>query len=227
MGDVTPKKKKDSKKSKRKSNELLSPITPGSSEHINGVKGESDRKKHKKDKKNKDKKKDRKSGALLPDNVVSHHERKTHIETTSEQPTVPNVQQITPTPQAGSSSMFSIISSTSTNATKNSPYQIKSLEGTVALLPTSLSDVPKRIRTLLHSLLLMYDTTMGGVLLSLDDNLKMLPLKGGLIGGRIMDDLPYVHYRFQVNGMVFCPKVGMKVSICSSFANSFLCLYMD
>jgi hypothetical protein len=32
-----------------------------------------------------------------------------------------------------------------------------------------------------------------------------------LLGGRIINDLPYIHYRFEVNGLVFCPTVGMKL----------------
>jgi hypothetical protein len=114
--------------------------------------------------------------------------------------------------------MLSIISSSGSKGVNGSPYQIKTLIGAVALLPTSLANVPKRIRTLLHSLLLMHDSNMKGVLLSLEDDVKLLPLSDGgvgvkgLIGGRIIDDLPYIHYRFQVNGLVFCPSIGMKVS---------------
>lgn len=120
---------------------------------------------------------------------------------------------------------------------KSSPYQIKTIIGSAALLPTSLSSVPGKIRSLLHSLLLRYDAKLGGVLLSLEDDAKILPIdsdnkdgyhrRGGassLVGGRIIDDLPYVHYRFQVHGLVFCPKVGMKVCInitayCKLFSN--------
>ncbi|KAL3798919.1 hypothetical protein ACHAWO_013036 [Cyclotella atomus] len=113
---------------------------------------------------------------------------------------------------------------------KSSPYQIKTIIGSAALLPTSLSSVPGKIRSLLHSLLLRYDAKLGGVLLSLEDDAKILPIdsdnkdgyhrRGGasLVGGRIIDDLPYVHYRFQVHGLVFCPKVGMKLKGQDSFS---------
>lgn len=102
---------------------------------------------------------------------------------------------------------------------KHSPYQIKTIIGSAALLPTSLSSVPDKIRSLLHSLLLRYDAKLGGVLLSLEDDATILPIDSdksrgaSLVGGRIIDDLPYVHYRFQVHGLVFCPRVGMKVCI--------------
>lgn len=144
----------------------------------------STRKKHKKDKKKKDKKKD-----LTFNNAEQSVNR-----------------------------LLSIGTSTKQNE-NNSPYQIKTIVGSAALLPTSLSSVSDKIRALLHTLLLRYDANLGGVLLSLQNDAKLLPLdqngvgdRGGLIGGRIIDDLPYIHYRFQVRGLVFCPRVGMKVS---------------
>lgn len=66
----------------------------------------------------------------------------------------------------------------------------------------------------------MYDAKMGGVLLSLEDNVKVLPIdhkassaggKNVVAGGRIVDDLPYIHYHFQARGLLFCPKIGMKL----------------
>lgn len=125
------------------------------------------------------------------------------------------------TSQTGApSSIFSILSAAADpNASRNSPYQVKLIQGTVALLPSSLSDVPGQIQSLLHSLLLMYDAKMGGMLLSLEDGAKLLPfdhnkktrLRGGAVGGRVVDDLPYVHFSFQVRGLLFCPKVNMKL----------------
>lgn len=138
-----------------------------------------------------------------------------------------------PTISPGQALIFSsIISPTTTTTTtainstsvlKKSPYQIKTILGSVALLPTSLTDVPKCIQSLLNSLLLMYNAKMGGVLLSLEDAVKVLPIHHkslsaggknvvGLIGGRIVDDLPYIHYHFQARGLLFCPKIGMKLT---------------
>ena len=142
--------------------------------------------------------------------------------------------QKSPTTQAtsGPGSIFSLIatsSSSNSSQHKKSPYQIKTILGTVALLPSSLPDVSRHIHSLLHSLLLMYDASMGGVLLSLEEGVRLLPVDykisdgergnigrsggggGGLVGGTIVDDLPYIHYRFQVKGLLFCPVVGMKL----------------
>lgn len=201
MSTTTPKKDKK-KKSKRKSSEL-SPVTPGTeaASANNGDNGHSTKKKHKKDKKKKDKKKDRQS------NDAS-------IKRTDEQ----DVE--TSSPKQPSGKLLSILA-TQSNESNNTPYQIKTIVGSVALLPTSLSSVSDKVRSLLHTLLLRYDSNLGGVLLSLENDVKILPLETGtrgtttkgLVGGRIIDDLPYVHYRFQVHGLVFCPKVGMKVSV--------------
>ena len=114
-------------------------------------------------------------------------------------------------------------SPTSATDTRRSPYQVKTILGTVALLPSSTSDVIKHIQSLLHSLLLTYDSKMGGVLLSLQgesngekgSSVKLLPatnkMGSSLIGGRIINDLPHVHYRFQAVGLLFCPMIGTKL----------------
>ena len=136
--------------------------------------------------------------------------------------------------QQQTSGIFSLIAKPTANNNNNnnsklkkSPYQVKTILGTVALLPTSLPDVPKCIKSLLQTLLLMYDSNMGGVLLSLEDDIKLLPVdykapsrgssnnnnrNSGLIGGRIVDDLPYIHYKFQINGLLFCPSLNMKLT---------------
>jgi hypothetical protein len=203
MSTDTPKKDKK-RRSKRKSTDL-SPIIPTNNTEINGLKDKSAKKKHKKVKKKKDKKKDRKGSS--DDNATSNELIEANEVESSVQP---------------SGAIFSLL--TRSNPTKgnlkDSPYQIKTIIGSAALLPTSLQSVPNKIKSLLHTLLLRYDANLGGVLLSLENDTKILPLKEphggigakGLFGGKIIDDLPFVHYRFQVHGLVFCPKVGMKVS---------------
>ncbi|KAL7505992.1 hypothetical protein ACHAXN_006412 [Cyclotella atomus] len=211
MSTSTPKKDKK-KKSKRKSADLASPATPATQASLNDESKDlqSSKKKHKKDKTKKHKKKDGKisNGKDQPVNteskmiadIVNSNESKGKILT-----------------------LLAKSSKEGNTNNKSSPYQIKTIIGSAALLPTSLSSAPGKIRSLLHSLLLRYDAKLGGVLLSLEDDAKILPIdsdnkdgyhrRGGasLVGGRIIDDLPYVHYRFQVHGLVFCPKVGMKL----------------
>ncbi|KAL7520583.1 hypothetical protein ACHAWX_005302 [Stephanocyclus meneghinianus] len=207
--------KKDSKKSKRKE---ASPAATGHAANTYEINGGSEKKKHKKDKKKKEKRKDRQSKFSTDNNGVSPNNEKSITEANFQEDAVSNIHPITrPQVEPTAGSMLAIVTSSGSKTVNGSPYQIKTLIGTVALLPASLADVQKRIRTLLHSLLLMYDSNMKGVLLSLEDHVKLLPLGDGgvgvkgLVGGRIIDDLPYIHYRFQVNGLVFCPSIGMKL----------------
>jgi len=151
----------------------------------------------------------RNSQALSPSNKLTT--RTTTTTTTS-----------TVRPEFIFSSLMATSSAPNTSKLKRSPYKIKTIQGSVALLPSSLPDVPTCIKSLLNSLLLMYDANMGGVLLSLEEGVELIPIdqkstdKGNnsstsLIGGRIVDDLPYIHYRFQAKGLLFCPVVGMKL----------------
>lgn len=231
---ASSKKKKAKKEKKRKRNEVTSsPNTPiavvanGSSS-----KSSSKRKKAKKDKK--DKKKDK----LTTDSTEQERAPRTISEDLTPPASAAEIQKsssqsaATAQPIIGGS-IISLLASTvrgaasanrssadgSSKQLTNSPYQTKTIQGTVALLPSSLPDVPKCIQSLLNSLLLMYDANMGGVLLSLqDDKPKLLPIdhkpsgkNSGLVGGRIVDDLPYIHYKFQFRGVLFCPSVGMKL----------------
>lgn len=206
-------KKKKSKKEKKRKHE----DSPSSSSKKKHKKEKKNDKKGKKDKRNKS---EEQSGAVIvsKDATASNSQE---LSTSDVQMTHANRPETSP-------NTFSFISSTMASNTpenKNSPFRVKTMMGSVALLPSSLSNVPKTIKSLLHSLLLMYDANMGGVLLSLEDGIKLLPLKprsvggrssndsysNGLVGGRIVDDLPYIHYRFQFQGLLFCPIVGMKL----------------
>jgi hypothetical protein len=208
-------KKKKSKKEKKRKHED-SPSCSSKKKH---------KKEKKKDKKDKNNKSEEQSGAA----VVSSKDVTASSSQELSTPSRSDMQMANANRPETSPNTFSFISSTSASNTpenKNSPFQVKTILGSVALLPSSLSNVPKTIKSLLHSLLLMYDANMGGVLLSLEDGIKLLPLKprsvggrssnndnnsNGLVGGRIVDDLPYVHYRFQFQGLLFCPMVGMKL----------------
>lgn len=212
----TPKKDKK-KKSKRKSGEISSPIIPTS----NSDKGSSEKKKGRK-------KKDRKN------NEVNTRDR---LPTTTIQQPLVDASSNNNGNGHLAGSILSILSTTNYNQSKdkckNSPYQIKTIIGSAALLPTSLNSVSSKIKSLLHSLLLRYDGNLGGVLLSLEDDVTILPMEsssvgGGskaLVGGQIIDDLPYVHYRFRVHGLVFCPKVGMKVRLTRLFVFMFMLMH--
>lgn len=198
----------------------------------------SKKKKRKKDKKRKSK--DRASSAIddwqppagLPPEVDNSQQQEQLSSPSTDQILKLASQKLSQHQQQTFGSIFSLIAKPTTannQKLKKSPYQVKTILGTVALLPTSLPDVPKCIKSLLQTLLLMYDSNMGGVLLSLEDDIKLLPVdykatsssrgsgssnnrNSGLIGGRIVDDLPYVHYKFQMNGLLFSPTLNMKLT---------------
>lgn len=219
----SPKKKKSKKEKRRKHSEVSA-----SSLGINGSKispkkkRKKDKKKEKKEKKERAKDASIESGPSSLEPVTANSQELSppsaaEIESAlSQQKSQTNSTQPSTTP----GSVFSLVARSPSDSSKlkKSPYQIKTILGTVALLPASLPEVPKHIQSLLHSLLLMYDARMGGVLLSLEEGVKLLPVvadrggDGGLVGGRIIDDLPYVHYRFQARGLLFCPAVGMKLT---------------
>jgi len=232
-------KEKKSKKKKRKHSSTGGDDTASSLVTDSLVSSGSKKKKKKKDKKRKSK--DNRSSndwqppAGLPpevDNSQQHQEQQQLSPPSTEEILKLASQKLSQHQQQTSGSIFSLIAKPTTannsnnSKLKKSPYQVKTILGTVALLPTSLPDVPKCIKSLLQTLLLMYDSNMGGVLLSLDDDIKLLPIdykapssrgsstnnNSGLIGGRIVDDLPYIHYKFQINGLLFCPSLNMKLT---------------
>ncbi|KAL7537890.1 hypothetical protein ACHAXR_011724 [Thalassiosira sp. AJA248-18] len=238
------KKKKSKKEKKRKLDE----------EVANGSTSSSGKKKKKKNKRKKEEQVndnngsvDNNSGPSSPEQQQQDASQTINSQEQSPPPTPAQIQRsissqksqqqptTTTTSDGPTGSIFNLSSaadpssSSSSNNNKSSPYQMKTIQGSVALLPTSLPNVTKCIQSLLHSLLLMYDANMGGVLLSLDEEqgVKLLPIdirrgnnttrgsgnnnSSSLIGGRIVDDLPYIHYRFQVKGLLFCPILGRKL----------------
>lgn len=234
--EPSSKKKKSKKEKKRKRSDVgdvasTSPNINGSNDGINNSSSKKKDKRNKKIKHSNDgvtvEKGAATSGIDQKPRSISHESAN---ESQSTQP-IPSRSTTTTTLAATSPGQLLIFSSfvspstatsnNSSSASNKSPYQIKTIQGSVALLPSSLPDVPKCIQSLLNSLLLMYDAKMGGVLLSVEDNVKVLPIDHkstaagirnvGLVGGRIVDDLPYIHYHFQARGLLFCPKIGMKL----------------
>jgi len=237
-------KKPKAKKKKRKHSSTGGDDTASSLVTDSLVSSGSKKKKKKKDKKRKSKD-NRASSAtndwqppagLPPDNSQQQEQQQLSPPSTEEILKLASQKLSQHQQQQTSGSIFSLIAKPTTannsnnSKLKKSPYQVKTILGTVALLPTSLPDVPKCIKSLLQTLLLMYDSNMGGVLLSLEDDIKLLPIdykapssrggsssnnnrnSSGLIGGRIVDDLPYIHYKFQINGLLFCPTLNMKLT---------------
>lgn len=114
----------------------------------------------------------------------------------------------------GSSSNISVDDSPPISLTPNkekdqsTAFQQKRLRMVVSLFPVALSNVLSHVRENLRSLLLKYSDGVGGVLLGFDN----VTFSKNDSSGVILDELPHIHYTIELNALVFCPKVGSKVS---------------
>lgn len=88
-------------------------------------------------------------------------------------------------------------------------FHQKRLKMIVSLYPVALSNVLSHVRESLRSLLLKYSDGVGGILLGFD-NVKFSEEERR---GKIMNELPQVHYIVELDALVFCPEVGSKVRI--------------
>jgi hypothetical protein len=93
-------------------------------------------------------------------------------------------------------------------------FQKKRLEMVVSLYPSALGDVLTNVRESLHSMLLKHSEGVGGILLAFD-NVKLAKDKktGEASHGVILNELPQIHYTVELDALVFCPGVGIKVCI--------------
>lgn len=83
----------------------------------------------------------------------------------------------------------------------------KHVELSISLLPSALSDVQAHLEDSVRSMLLKYSDTFEGILLSFD-SLKVLQK------GRILNELPNLHYRVALDGLVFTPAPQQTLSGC-------------
>mmetsp|Transcript_2505 Transcript_2505/g.3786 ORF Transcript_2505/g.3786 Transcript_2505/m.3786 type:complete len:234 (-) Transcript_2505:89-790(-) len=103
-----------------------------------------------------------------------------------------------------------ITSSSANNDTNNgTPFQKQQLRLHVSLLPYSLDNIPRHINRSIGSLLMKYHQGMNGVLLSYDNVRSSKKSRG--FAGIIMNELPHVHFDVEVDALVFCANVGMKL----------------
>lgn len=77
----------------------------------------------------------------------------------------------------------------------------KRIDMTVSLLPSALGDVRANIEKSLNLFLLKYSDGIKGILLAYNN----LQITGK---GKILNELPYIHYDVSVVALVFCPAVG-------------------
>lgn len=89
------------------------------------------------------------------------------------------------------------------------PFRKKRLQMLISLLPHSLKNIHQNIQKRISTLLLKYNDGVGGVLLTYS-NIQYAEHKEGGIG-QIWGELPHIHYKVELDALVFEPCVGMQV----------------
>lgn len=102
------------------------------------------------------------------------------------------------------------------SAATDSPFQTKKANILVSLCPSSLSNIRKAMHASIQKLLLKYSDSLGGVLLSfdniqLDDGTSGKRKGGGDSSGRIINEMPHIHFNVSCNVLVFNPSIGQKL----------------
>jgi hypothetical protein len=94
---------------------------------------------------------------------------------------------------------------------EESAFYRKKIELVVSLYPSALGNVLKHLQESLHAFLLKYSNGVGGIILGFDGLAIKSDTKEPT--GRILNELPYIHYTVACNALVFNPTVGSKVRL--------------
>lgn len=74
----------------------------------------------------------------------------------------------------------------------------------VSLLPSDIGDIYAGIRRNIYQFLMRYNECLGGVLLAVSE----LSFAEGEREGRIMDEMPHIHFDVKAKAQVFRPRPG-------------------
>lgn len=91
---------------------------------------------------------------------------------------------------------------------KNSVYYKKRIQVAVSVLPAAMGNIHAALEDAVRLMLLKYTDNVG-ILLTFE-NLKAIGNNGGY--GMILDEIPNIHFQVGFDGLVFCPKVGSKLT---------------
>mmetsp|Transcript_5614 Transcript_5614/g.16249 ORF Transcript_5614/g.16249 Transcript_5614/m.16249 type:complete len:323 (-) Transcript_5614:237-1205(-) len=89
-----------------------------------------------------------------------------------------------------------------------SPFRRVKVRAVVSLSPSSLLDVQGNVRRLSCEDVTRYAGGLGGVLLAVED--VRLLRDGGK--GRVVNELPYVHFDVEVSAVIFNPSIGTRLT---------------
>mmetsp|Transcript_4861 Transcript_4861/g.6991 ORF Transcript_4861/g.6991 Transcript_4861/m.6991 type:complete len:275 (+) Transcript_4861:83-907(+) len=104
------------------------------------------------------------------------------------------------------------------HTSSQSSFQRKTAIMLVSLVPASLGNVKSAIQRSIRTLLLRFSDSLGGVLLAFDNiHVKEKDDSSKNIGGHgscgiILGELPHIHFRVQVDVLLFCPNVGRSLT---------------
>lgn len=94
----------------------------------------------------------------------------------------------------------------SVGATKDSVFYKKRIEVSLSLLPAAMRNIRAALEDSVRSMILKH-TDKVGVLMTFE-NIKVISNSGH---GRILNELPFLHFKVAFDGLVFCPDVGCQV----------------
>ena len=85
--------------------------------------------------------------------------------------------------------------------------QFKNLSILLSLDPSAMYDIKRETERAVQSMLLKYSDGLGGILLGYD-NLKVDKKKNGGETGRILNEMPHIHFYVTCRALVFTPTAG-------------------
>lgn len=88
-----------------------------------------------------------------------------------------------------------------------SPFQKKKVSVMLSLLPSAMANTQKAMNAAMQTMLLKYSDSLEGVLLSYW-NIQVDETKNGGRYGRILNEMPHIHYYVTCDVLVFNPCVG-------------------
>ena len=91
------------------------------------------------------------------------------------------------------------------------PFQKKSVNIMISLLPSAMGNVQKSVHTSMQTMLLKYSDSLGGVLLSFD-SIKIDKKKNDGPYGNILNEMPHMHFFITCNVLVFNPSIGKSLT---------------
>ena len=97
------------------------------------------------------------------------------------------------------------------DAHEKSAFQCKTASIMLSLAPSALSNTAKAMHASMQSMVMKYSDGLGGVLLSFD-NVKVDKNKNGGSYGKILNEMPHMHFYVTCDVLVFNPSIGKSLS---------------